>query len=233
MRKSWEERNIEEKLSILQEDIIWGPARKQELKKSLLRSMYKTRNTVKYKRLASYAASLVLFAAMIGVGYQTLYKNAIFESSSTNGVLYEYKDIAGKMTKFLTNEGWEKLYFPANAHQKVSSITGPPSISLSKQNAGITVQAFYPTKNGDQISAHTIFNETDPSIHIEKIRGMYGDKIKELEVEGRWASVYQSKYSPPQLIIVANKFTYYLSGAEEETLIQLAELIDFDKEIYW
>ena len=144
--------------------------------------------------------------------------------------------VNGRREWSFTAEGLKHVFLPLDAHNKIEEIVKEPYLSVNRVlGKGVEFSAAYLTENDTLIQISTQMHTSDGSVSVE-------ERIKEtlnvfpttgrlITISGQQAVITQNEYTSPQLFIVTNKYNYSVVGSEDaDLLIELAELIDFDRE---
>lgn len=142
--------------------------------------------------------------------------------------------VNGRPEWSFTGEGMKHVFLPLNAHETIDDIVRKPYFSVYKVlGKGVEVHADYRTSNDEFIQIVTRMHSRESKIEeeINELLNDFPTSGTVMTISGKQAVLMDNEYSPPQLFIVTSKYTYYVMGSENvDTLIELAELIDFDRE---
>ena len=142
--------------------------------------------------------------------------------------------VNGRREWSFTAEGLKHVFLPLDAHNKIEEIVKEPTLSVNRVlGKGVELYAFYLTESGTSIQIMTQMHKNGNSVEerIKETLNVFPTSGRVITISGQTAVITQSKYSLPQLFIVTSKYNYNVVGPEDaDLLIELAELIDFDRE---
>lgn len=247
MKGSYEKTISHHSLKELDEDIRWSQERREMIKSKVLSEIDHLNQGKGQKHIflfASYgvlAMILVLLSAnyiidgelpffnmekqaeMNGNGSHVMSKE---ERLAWDLNLYEWKEVDGKQQLAFTEEGFENLVIPLDAHEKIPGIIGEPDL-IAYQYPGdrpITMQAFYLLENNETLYVHNTENDAD--LTVDYFLEAYG--TTEVTVANKRAVLSdENSNAALQLYIPTDTYIWYIYGGTKEQMLALANLFDF------